>query len=140
MSRCYHSTTVKKDLTPDEIPLVAIVDDDDSLRDSAQMLINSFGFRAESFASAKEVLKWPLLDEASCLILDVFMPEMNGLELQRQLTRTHPRIPIIFITAHANEDEERQALSTGAVAMLRKPVADGILLSTLRRALNLPAR
>jgi FixJ family two-component response regulator len=128
---------VKKYPNPDETPLVAIVDDDDSVRSSARMLVNSFGFRAEAFASAKEVLKWPLLDEASCLILDVFMPEMNGLELQRQLRRTHPRLPIIFITAHAKEDEERQAMSVGAVAMLRKPVADDILLEMLRRALGL---
>src|SRR5207302_4266267 len=99
------------------------------------MLVNSFGFRAEAFASAKEILNWPRLNEAACLILDVFMPEMNGLELQRQLRRTHPHLPIIFITAHAKEDEERQALSAGAVAMLRKPVADGILFNTLRQAL-----
>jgi FixJ family two-component response regulator len=131
---------VKKNLKPDEAPLVAIVDDDDSLRDSARMLVNSFGFRAETFASAKEVLQWPLLGEASCLILDVFMPEMNGLELQRQLTRTHPHIPIVFITAHASEDEERQAMSAGAVTMLRKPVTDDTLLGTLHRALNLPGR
>ena len=127
---------MKHFLKSDQPPLVAIVDDDDSLRSSARMLVNSFGFRAEAFASAKDVLNWPLLDEASCLILDVFMPDMNGLELQRQLKRTHPRIPIIFITAHAREDEERQAMSAGAVAMLRKPVADDILLDTLRRALG----
>jgi FixJ family two-component response regulator len=70
------------------------------------------------------------------LILDVFMPDMDGLELQRQLVRTHPRIPIVFITAHASEDEERYAMNAGAIAMLRKPVADGILLATLRQALN----
>ncbi|MDB6128201.1 MAG: response regulator receiver protein [Verrucomicrobia bacterium] len=121
---------------PGQAPLIAIVDDDDSLRSSARLLVNSLGFRAEAFASAKEVLKWPLLDEAACLILDVFMPGMNGLELQRQLRRTHPRIPIIFITAHAKEDEERQALSAGAIAMLRKPVREGILIETLRRALE----
>jgi len=63
------------------------------------------------------------------------MPQMNGLELQRRIRRTHPRIPIIFVTAHANEDEERQAMSAGAIAMLRKPVPEGILVETLRRAL-----
>jgi FixJ family two-component response regulator len=140
MRPCDQPLPMKTPPKPDEAPLVAIVDDDDSLRDSAGMLVNSFGFRAETFASAKDVLKWPRLGEASCLILDVFMPEMSGLELQRQLMRTHPRIPIVFITAHASEDEERQAMSAGAVAMLRKPVADGLLLSALRRALNLPAR
>jgi FixJ family two-component response regulator len=127
---------VKKFLKPDQAPLIAIVDDDDSLRSSAQMLVKSFGFRTEAFASARDVLSWPLLGEAACLILDVFMPEMSGLELQRQLRQTHPHIPIIFITAHAKEDEERQAMSTGAIAMLRKPVADGILFNTLRRALD----
>jgi FixJ family two-component response regulator len=127
---------MKKHLKPDEAPLVGIVDDDESLRDSAGMLVNSFGFRAETFGSAKEVLKWPRLCEAACLILDICMPEMNGLTLQRQLTRTHPRIPIVFITAHANEAEEKQAMNAGAVAMLKKPVADGILLKTLRQALN----
>jgi FixJ family two-component response regulator len=116
--------------------LIAIVDDDDSLRDSARMLVNSFGFRAEAFANAKEVLNWPLLDEAACMILDVFMPGMNGLGLQQELRRTHPRLPIIFITAHGKEEEERQAMSAGAVAMLRKPVPEGILIATLRRALE----
>ena len=117
-------------------PLIAIVDDDDSLRNSARMLVNSFGYRAEVFSSPKELLHWPLLGETACLILDVFIPEMNGLELQRQLRRTHPLIPIIFITAHAKEDEERQAMSAGAVAMLRKPVADGILLNVLRQVFD----
>ena len=127
---------VKNPLKPAEVPLIAIVDDDDSLRSSATMLVDSFGFRAEAFASAKDVLQWPHLDEASCLILDVCMPEMNGLELQRQLRRTHPRLPIIFITACAKEEEERQAMTAGAVTMLRKPVADGILLDALRQALG----
>jgi FixJ family two-component response regulator len=127
---------VKEFVKPDQAPLIAIVDDDDSLRASAWMLINSFGYRAEAFASAQEILNWPRLDEAACLILDVFMPEMNGLELQRRLRRTHPHVPIIFITAHAKEEEERQALSAGAIAMLRKPVPEGILIETLRRALR----
>ncbi|MDB6094412.1 MAG: response regulator receiver protein [Verrucomicrobia bacterium] len=121
---------------PDPAPLIAIVDDDNSLRSSAQMLVNSFGFRTEAFASAREVLNWPLLGDAACLILDVFMPGMNGLELQRQLGQTHPHIPIIFITAHAKEEDERHALRAGAVAMLRKPVADDVLFEALRRALD----
>ena len=64
------------------------------------------------------------------------MPVIIGLELQRRLRRTHPRIPIIFITAHAKEEEERQALSAGAIAMLRKPVPEEILIATLRRAIG----
>lgn len=99
------------------------------------MLVNSFGFRAEALASAKALLQWPGLDEASCLILDVFMPDMSGFELQRRLRWIHREIPIIFITAHATEENERHALGAGAVALLKKPVADDILLAALRRAL-----
>jgi FixJ family two-component response regulator len=119
-----------------QAPLIAIVDDDDSLRSSARMLVNSFGFRAEAFGSAQEVLKWPLLNEAACLILDVCMPGMNGLELQRQLGKSHPHIPIIFITAQAKEEDERQAMRAGAIVMLRKPVAESVLFDALRRALD----
>jgi FixJ family two-component response regulator len=127
---------MKKLLESDRAPLVAIVDDDDSLRRSTRMLVTSFGFRSEAFARAKDFLTWGRLDEVSCLILDVLMPDMNGIELQRQLSRTRPRLPIIFITARAKEHEERQAMSAGAVAVLRKPVADDVLLNTIRRALD----
>lgn len=117
------------------IPLVAIVDDDASLRSSTKLLVGSLGLRSEAFAGARQFLDWPLLGEASCLILDVVMPEMNGLALQQQLLRIHPRLPIIFFTAQANELQERQALSAGAVAVLRKPVPEGLLLGTLRYVL-----
>ena len=116
--------------------MVAIVDDDDSLRSSARLLVASLGFRSEAFARAEDFLNSPLLDEASCLILDVLMPGMNGLELQRQLMRIRPCLPIIFITAHAKQHEETQAMNAGAFAMLRKPVAEEILLSALRTVLN----
>src|SRR5258708_3588130 len=100
------------------------------------MLVHSFGFRAESFARAEELLNWPLLDQASCLILDVLMPGMGGLELQEQLNRTRRSIPVIFITAHAKEYEEKQAMNAGATAVLRKPVSDNVLFNTLRTALR----
>ncbi|MDB6169497.1 MAG: putative two component response regulator [Verrucomicrobia bacterium] len=124
--------------SPTPPPWVAIVDDDDSVRNSARMLVQSFGFRAEAFARAEDFLKWPLLDETSCLILDVLMPGITGLELQRLLKWTRPRLPIIFITAHAKEHEEKQAINTGAVAVLRKPVTEILLLNTLRAALSRP--
>jgi FixJ family two-component response regulator len=127
---------MKKVLQSDRAPLVAIVDDDDSLRRSARMLVTSFGFRSEAFARARDFLAWPRRDEVSCLILDVLMPDMNGLEVQRELSRTRPRPPIIFITARAKEHEEKQAMNAGAVAVLRKPVAADILLNTIRRALE----
>jgi FixJ family two-component response regulator len=120
----------------DPAPLVAIVDDDDSLRSSTRMLVASFGFRAEAFARAQDFLTGPWLGETSCLILDVLMPDMNGLELQRRLARLCPSLPIIFITAHAGEQAGRQAMIAGAVAVLRKPVAEGVLLNTLRMALG----
>jgi FixJ family two-component response regulator len=115
--------------------LIAIVDDDESLRSSAGMLVSSFGFRTEAFASARELLQWPRLDEVACLILDVCMPDMTGIQLQRRLRQSHPRLPIIFITGCAKEADEIQALSAGAIVMLRKPVAEEVLCEALRRAL-----
>ena len=100
------------------------------------MLVTSLGFRSEAFARAREFLESPVMDEVSCVILDVLMPEMGGLELQRQLARTHPWLPVIFITAHAKERDEARAMAAGAVAMLRKPVTEGILLQALRSALS----
>ena len=98
------------------------------------MLVTSLGFRSEAFARARDFLESPILDEVSCVILDVLMPDMSGLEVQRRLARTRPRLPIIFITAHGKERYEEQAMAAGAVAMLRKPVTEGVLLQTLRSA------
>ena len=103
------------------------------------MLVTSLGFRSEPFARAREFLESPLLDEVSCVILDVLMPDIGGLELQRLLARTRPWLPIIFITAFANERDEAQAMAAGAVAMLRKPVTEEILLQALRSAMSLTA-
>lgn len=118
-------------------PLVAIVDDDESVRSSAWMLVTSLGFQSKTFASAREFLESPLLDEVSCVILDVLMPDMGGLELQRQLAHRRPWLPVIFITARANERDEARAMAAGAITMLRKPVTDLILLQALRSAMSL---
>jgi FixJ family two-component response regulator len=135
--RCFHEhRNVKIRLEPDRPPLIAIVDDDESVRRSAWMLVTSLGFRSEAFARAREFLESSVPDEASCAILDVLMPDMGGLELQRQLARTRPWLPVIFITAHATERDESQAMAAGAVAVLRKPVTEGVLLEALRLALN----
>lgn len=101
------------------------------------MLVTSLGFRSEPFACAREFLESPLLGEVSCAILDVLMPDMGGLELQRQLARTRPWLPVIFITARANERDEAQAMAAGAVTMLRKPVTETTLLQALRSAMRL---
>jgi FixJ family two-component response regulator len=109
--------------------LVAIVDDDASVRQSARRLIRSFGYRAEAFGSAEEFLDSGQAKKTACLILDVRMPSIDGLELQRRLAGS--AIPIVFITARASEEEERRALQAGAVAFLRKPVDKEALLRVL---------
>jgi len=117
-------------------PLIAVVDDDSSLRESTQLLLRSAGYRAEVFASAREFLDSPRIDETACLMLDVRMPGMDGLELQRFLNEAQRQIPIIFITAHATDNAEQRARKAGAVDFLRKPVNDEKLLSAIQTALK----
>ena len=117
-------------------PLIAVVDDDSSLRESTQLLLRSAGYRAEGFASAREFLDSPRIDETTCLMLDVRMPGMDGLELQRFLNEAQRQIPIIFITAHATENVEQRARKAGAVDFLRKPVNEERLLSAIQTALK----
>jgi len=117
-------------------PLIAVVDDDNSLRQSTQLLLRSAGYRAEVFASAREFLDSPRIDETACLMLDVRMPGMDGLELQRFLNEAQRQIPIIFITAHATDNEEQRARKAGAVDFLRKPVNEEKLLSAIQTALK----
>lgn len=115
-----------------EEPLVAIVDDDASVRHSTRRLIRSLGHRAEAFGSAEDFLDSGRAAETACLILDVRMPGMDGLELQRRLAASNPPLPIVFITARASEEEERRARQAGAVDFLRKPVPKEALLRVLR--------
>lgn len=115
-------------------PQVAIVDDDTSVRQSMRRLICAFGFNAVAFGSAEEFLASPTT--TACLVLDVRMPGMDGLELQSRLAAEGRRIPIIFITAFATDDEERRARENGAIAVLRKPVDKEALLANLRAALG----
>ena len=117
-------------------PLIAVVDDYSSLRESTQLLLRSAGYRAEVFASAREFLDSPRIDETACLLLDVRMPGMDGLELQRFLNEAQRQIPIIFITAHATDNAEQRARKAGAVDFLRKPVNDEKLLSAIQTALK----
>ena len=117
-------------------PLVAIVDDDVSVRDSLHRLIRSVGLSARAFASAQAFLNSNLLSETTCLILDVVMPEMNGLELQRRLVEAKVRIPIIFITAHAAPGTKEKALNAGAVGFLNKPFNETELLSAVNAAIS----
>ena len=116
--------------------VVSIVDDDISVRRSTQRLLRSSGFRAEAFASAEEFLDSKSRAETACLILDLRMPGMNGLELQRRLAQNGSPVPIIFLSAHASEEDERSALRAGAVQFLRKPISKEALLSAIREALK----
>jgi FixJ family two-component response regulator len=121
-----------------EAPVVSIVDDDLSVRRSTQRLLRSSGLRAESFASAREFLQSGLVEGTDCLVLDMSMSEMDGLELQRRLAETGQMIPIVFLSARANEEEERRALQSGAASFLRKPVSKEVLLHAIRAAIEGP--
>src|SRR5215831_14668160 len=111
-------------------PLISVVDDDNSVRESIQSLMRSVGFAVNVFASAEEFWNCEHLQDTDCLILDVRMPGMSGIELQRHLMASHHEIPIIFITAHSSEEEVRSlALRNGAVAYLAKPLSEEELLN-----------
>ena len=116
-----------------EAPLVAVVDDDASVRKSTTRLIRSFGYRAEAFASGEEFLTSPDASRAACLVLDVRMPDMDGLEVQRQVAARQLGIPVVFISGRASDEEERRARAAGAIDFLRKPIATATLLQVLRK-------
>jgi FixJ family two-component response regulator len=115
---------------------VAIVDDDDSVRGALQGLMKEVGFPARAFASAEEFLESGEQQQTACLIADIRMPGMSGLELQAKLNAEHCRIPTIFITAHGDEKMRMQALRAGAVEFLAKPFDDEALLESVRAALQ----
>ena len=116
--------------------LVAILDDDDSVRSALQGLLKAVGLPAQAFASAEELLKSGQQHQIACLIADIRMPGMSGLELQAQLNAERCRIPIIFITAHGDAKMRMQALRAGAVEFLAKPFDDEALLESVRAALE----
>jgi FixJ family two-component response regulator len=116
--------------------LVAVVDDDESVRESLPDLLLEFGFAARAFASAEEFLASDCLDQTRCLILDVAMPGMSGPDLQRELTRRRQEIPIVFITAHADASVRPRLLERGAVECLLKPFSEAALLDALRAAIR----
>jgi FixJ family two-component response regulator len=116
------------------VPLMAIVDDDDALRNSVDNLLRSVGFRVQGFASAEAFLQANHAPETACLLLDVHLPGMNGLELQRQLMAAHWGIPIIFVTAYIDDDVRARALAGGAVAFLHKPCHEEDLLHAIEAA------
>jgi FixJ family two-component response regulator len=116
--------------------LVVIVDDDVSIRSAVEDLLEAVGLHAKSFASAEEFLKSGKQHETACLIADIRMPGMSGLELQAHLNAERCRVPIIFITAHGDEKMRLQARREGAVEFLSKPFDNEVLLDGVRAALE----
>jgi FixJ family two-component response regulator len=116
--------------------IVSIVDDDESVRDALRGFIRSVGYGVEIFASAEDFLGSDALDKTSCLIVDVHMPVMTGLELQCRLCNRQCRIPLIFITAHDDPALRAKALKCGAVDFLRKPFAAEALLNAIHAAVD----
>ncbi|MCI0627678.1 MAG: response regulator [Acidobacteria bacterium] len=116
--------------------LVSVVDDDESVRESLPDLVREFGFAARAFSSAEEFLSSDSFGQTRCLILDIAMPGMTGLDLQRELKLRGQKIPIIFITARKDEAVRARAFEQGAVEFLLKPFSDTALLEALNAALQ----
>jgi FixJ family two-component response regulator len=116
--------------------VVCIVDDDQAVRDALGNLLESVGLRVEAFASAEEFVNSNTVNHRSCLILDVHLPRMSGLELMDHLSRKSDTVPIIFVTAHANDEVRSRALQAGAVSFLYKPFSSKDLLSAVHSTLK----
>src|SRR5437762_13689679 len=117
-------------------PIVFVVDDDVSVRESLELLIRCAGWQAETFASAQEFLSRPRVLAPSCLVLDVGLPDLNGLDLQKRVAVDRTDMPIIFITGHGDVPMTVQEMKAGCVELLTKPFGHQVLLSAIRRALQ----
>ena len=117
-------------------PIVFVVDDDVSVRESLEALIRTAGWQSETFASAEEFLSRPRVLAPSCLVLDVSLPDLNGLDLQKRVTADRIDMPIIFITAYGDVPMSVQAMKAGAVEFLTKPFGDDVLLGAIRHAIE----
>jgi FixJ family two-component response regulator len=123
-------------MTPAAVPTVFVIDDDDLVRASIQGLLKSVGLRSETFGAAQEFLRSKRTDGPSCLVLDVRLPGVNGLDFQRDLAEAGIRIPIIFITGHGDIPMSVKAMKSGAVEFLTKPFRDQDLLDAIHQALD----
>jgi FixJ family two-component response regulator len=121
-----------------ETQKISIVDDDEAVREALKSLLKSVGFQADTFASAEEFLSSGQLPCTACLILDVRMPGMSGVELHDRLSASHRGLPVVFISAHADDDARARALENGAVGFLQKPFSDEALLGAIDAAVRLP--
>ena len=116
--------------------MIAIVDDDDAVREAMKLLLRSLGYNASTFGSAKEFLNSEQVDDTSCLITDVQMPGLSGIDLQDRLIARGHRIPIIFITGYPDENVRMRAMKAGAIGFLSKPINHDHLLGCLEKALK----
>ena len=123
-------------MAPTASPLVAIVDDDELFRRSIARLVRSAGFNVATFASAEDFLDSADLDRATCAILDMRLPGMNGLDLQRRLIARPTPMPIVFVSAHEEAAMRAMALRAGAIAFLKKPFDNSTLLDALNRSIR----
>lgn len=121
---------------PDATPIVFVVDDDDSVRRALKLLIDSAGWKSQLFATAHEFLSCPRVHAPSCLVLDVTLPDLNGLELQQRIAVDRTDMPIIFITGHGDVPMTVRAMKGGAVEFLIKPFSDEVLLLAIANALE----
>jgi FixJ family two-component response regulator len=115
--------------------IVFVVDDDPSVREALARLIRSAGLRVEAFVSAEEFLNRPPADAPSCLVLDVRLPDLSGLDLQRRMVEANNEIPIVFITGHGDIPTTVRAMKAGAVEFLTKPLVEGDVLESIRHAI-----
>ena len=122
-------------MSTSNVPLISVLDDDRSIVEAIVSLLESVGYAAVGFVSAQDFLQSVGLRRTACLILDVCMPGISGPELQRRLAAEKIHTPIIFITAHGDQEVSKEVLSTGATALLRKPFSQESLLGALRSAL-----
>jgi FixJ family two-component response regulator len=125
-----------KDRSGNEPPLLSVVDDDQSIRESLPGLIKEFGFAARAFSSAEDFLASDAVDETSCLILDIAMPGLSGPELYQELKRRGEDVPVIFITGQKDETIRTRVLEQGAAGFLIKPFSDAALLAAIKAALK----
>lgn len=116
------------------VAIISIVDDDESFRRAAANFVDSLGYSVETFSSAEEFLRSPRLSETACLISDVQMPGMSGVELQDRLLADGYRVPVVFVTAYPETKASRRALASGALGVLNKPFSEAKLISYLDQA------
>lgn len=117
-------------------PLIAVVDDDQSVREALENLISSVGLEVKLFASAEDFLDSDVSSQTDCAILDVRLPGISGLELQQRLAADRQSIPVIIITAQGDDTTREEAVAAGAIAFLKKPVKEEVLLAALESALK----